>query len=695
VITSPTSTHAATLRAAVAAKVPTFCEKPVAATLDETLDLVDLVDEAEMPVQVGFQRRFDAGYRRAREAVLNGELGFVHTVRANTHDQSPPPAAYIPTSGGLFRDCSIHDFDVLRFVTGREVATVYAVGANKGAEFFTEGGDIDTGAAVLTLDDGTLVTLSATRYNGGGHDVRMEVMGSEGTIGVGYDDSLAVRSARRGGLSHEARRSGRSWSGSCPPTAGAGRVLRGRGGRVDSPCTVRDALEAFRVAEACELSRASGRPVTMNEIGGADERVRPGLHGTHRCRHLPPRARRRARGRATFQKFLGGSATNVAVAAARYGRRSALVTRTGQDPFGELRAARRCALRRRRPRSSRPARGLPTPVTFCEIFPPDDFPLYFYRYPTAPDLQIRADELDLDAIRARRSSGSPSPACPRSPAARRRWPRWAPAGQTPASPSSTSTTGRCSGPTREEATAGRQGAAARHGRGRQPRRVRGRGRRARPAAPPPRPAGPRRRAGVVKQGPKGVLARRGRARSRCRRSRSTWSTASAPATPSAARCATACSPAGTCERVMRFANAAGALVAGGWPAPTPCRRGREVAAGPPTQCSRGTEKLMTRWWTSPRSGARAAADRRGRGSRAAPPRSGADGRLMMIAADHPARGALGVRADAMAMADRADLLERLATALSRPGVDGVLGTPDILEDLLLLGASTTRSSSAR
>ena len=130
--------------------------------------------------------------------MAGGELGFVHSIRAQTHDQAPPHAAYIPTSGGLFRDCSIHDFDIIRFVTGREVASVYATGANKGEAFFTEAGDVDTAAAVLTLDDGTLVSLSATRYNGAGHDVRMEVLGSEGTIGVGYDDSLAVTSAEPG-----------------------------------------------------------------------------------------------------------------------------------------------------------------------------------------------------------------------------------------------------------------------------------------------------------------------------------------------------------------------------------------------------------------------------------------------------------------------------------------------------------------
>jgi 5-dehydro-2-deoxygluconokinase len=103
----------------------------------------------------------------------------------------------------------------------------------------------------------------------------------------------------------------------------------------------------------------------------------------------------------SFGKYLGGSATNVAVAAARYGRRSAVITRTGADPFGLfLHDALRGFGVDDRWVTAVP--GLPTPVTFCEIFPPDDFPLYFYREPKAPDLEIRTDELDLDAIRAAR-----------------------------------------------------------------------------------------------------------------------------------------------------------------------------------------------------------------------------------------------------------------------------------------------------
>ena len=269
VITTATPGHAPTLRAGIAAGIPTFCEKPVAGTLEESIELAALEQETEVPIHIGFQRRFDAGYRRLREAVRGGELGFVHTVRAATHDQSPPHASYIPTSGGLFRDCSIHDFDVLRFVTGQEVASVYAVGANKGARFFTEGGDVDTAAAVLTMDDDTLVSITATRYNGGGHDVRMEVHGDKGAMSAGLDDSYAFRSAEPGvtfppGPQHWSFMERFLPAYVAELTAFAD-VARGA---VPSPCTVADALTAFRVAEACSISREQGRVVRLEEIAG-------------------------------------------------------------------------------------------------------------------------------------------------------------------------------------------------------------------------------------------------------------------------------------------------------------------------------------------------------------------------------------------------------------------------------------------
>src|SRR4029077_12582465 len=119
-------------------------------------------------VQIGFQRRVDAGYRNARDLVRQGNLGWLHTIRSTTLDPTPPPPGYIPGSGGIFRDCAVHDFDSIRWVSGREVTQVYATGANRGEDFFRAAGDVDTASATLTLDDGTLAVVSCSRYNGAG-----------------------------------------------------------------------------------------------------------------------------------------------------------------------------------------------------------------------------------------------------------------------------------------------------------------------------------------------------------------------------------------------------------------------------------------------------------------------------------------------------------------------------------------------
>jgi myo-inositol 2-dehydrogenase/D-chiro-inositol 1-dehydrogenase len=229
--------------------------------------VLDRIAGSTVPVQIGFQRRFDAGYTAAREAVLGGELGWVHTVRATTMDPAPPPASYVPTSGGFFRDCSVHDFDAIRWVTGREVAEVYAVGANRGADFFRAAGDVDTAAALLTLDDGTLGLVSGTRYNAAGYDVRLEVLGSLGDLVAGLDDRVPLSSAEPG-VTWPA---GPAYPGFLERFRAAYRAelavfLDVAAGRVPSPCTVTDALAAFRVAEACELSRREHRPVALWEV---------------------------------------------------------------------------------------------------------------------------------------------------------------------------------------------------------------------------------------------------------------------------------------------------------------------------------------------------------------------------------------------------------------------------------------------
>lgn len=267
VIATATDSHAELVKQAVAAGVPTFCEKPVAADIDGTLDVIGSIAGSDVPVQVGFQRRFDPGYRAVRQMVLSGRLGWLHSIRSVTSDVTPPPEEFIARAGGLFRDCLVHDFDSIRWVTGREITSVYAKGSNAGADFFAEHGDVDTAAALLTLDDGTLATVSSTRYNGAGHDVRLEVMGEKGSVAAGLDDHTALESAEEGvtfpsGPTHPTfvERFARAYRAEMEAFLA---LARDRG---PSECSPQDALEAFYVAEAAELSRRENRPVDVSEV---------------------------------------------------------------------------------------------------------------------------------------------------------------------------------------------------------------------------------------------------------------------------------------------------------------------------------------------------------------------------------------------------------------------------------------------
>ena len=173
VIATSTPGHVPLLRLAARAGLPAFCEKPVALELAPLDELIDEVERAGILVQIGFQRRFDAGYRAARDAVAEGALGEVLALRAATHDPAPPSEAYIASSGGIFRDLHIHDFDAIRFVTGREVVDVYADGAVRATRWFADHGDVDAAAAVLRLQGGPLAVLTGTRRDPLGYDVRL------------------------------------------------------------------------------------------------------------------------------------------------------------------------------------------------------------------------------------------------------------------------------------------------------------------------------------------------------------------------------------------------------------------------------------------------------------------------------------------------------------------------------------------
>ncbi|MFE7814004.1 Gfo/Idh/MocA family oxidoreductase [Streptomyces sp. NPDC057433] len=267
VIAAATDAHPGLILACVEAGVPVFCEKPVARTMAEGVRVLKAVEGRGVPIQIGYNRRFDAGFVAARAAVRGGELGRLHTVRSTTLDPAPPPAAYVAASGGIFRDCSVHDFDIIRWVTSREVTEVYAVGGNRGADYIKEAGDADTTGAILTLDDGTIAVVSNSRHNARGYDVRMEIHGFADSIAVGLEDKLPLRSVEPGAAfpadtPHDFFMDRFTAAYRAELTAFTEVVAGSR----PSPCTVADALEAGWIADACTLSLHEHRPVTVEEV---------------------------------------------------------------------------------------------------------------------------------------------------------------------------------------------------------------------------------------------------------------------------------------------------------------------------------------------------------------------------------------------------------------------------------------------
>lgn len=265
VIATGTATHPELIRAGVDAGIPVFCEKPVGVNVPESLLVLDYIREKNGVVQIGHQRRFDAGYLEAKRAYEAGELGWIHSLRAVTCDMTPPPVQFLATSGGLFRDCSVHDFDILRWLTGKEIVEVYAKGSNNGDPAIGEVGDVDTALAVVTFDDGTVGTVSASRYNGAGHDVRLELQGSNGSVLVGMDEHMAMRSAEPGvafptGNPHLtfAERFDQAYRSEM-----AAFVELVRGQR-KNPCTPEDAVAASKVADAAQESLETGAPVRVS-----------------------------------------------------------------------------------------------------------------------------------------------------------------------------------------------------------------------------------------------------------------------------------------------------------------------------------------------------------------------------------------------------------------------------------------------
>jgi myo-inositol 2-dehydrogenase / D-chiro-inositol 1-dehydrogenase len=179
-VCSSADTHVDLMVAAAEAGKAVFCEKPVSLDLEELERGLDAIESHAVPFQVGFNRRFDPAHASVQEAVAAGRIGEPHLVRISSRDPEPPSLEYVRTSGGLFLDMMIHDFDMARFVTGSEVVEVFARGGVRVAPAFAEAGDIDTALVTLVHASGCLTAIDNCRATAYGFDQRVEAFGADG-----------------------------------------------------------------------------------------------------------------------------------------------------------------------------------------------------------------------------------------------------------------------------------------------------------------------------------------------------------------------------------------------------------------------------------------------------------------------------------------------------------------------------------
>ncbi len=265
-ICTPTDTHAEIMIAASKAGKHIFCEKPVALDLKNTDAAIQAVDRAGVKLQLGFNRRFDANYARVRSAIVNGEIGTPQILHIISRDPAPPPIAYVKTSGGIFLDMTIHDWDMARFLSGSEIVEVYVQGGVMIDPAIGEAGDIDTHVTLLRFANGMIGTIDNSRQAVYGYDQRVEVLGSKGAFNTGnnypnsgvFSGAEAIR--RDLPLNFFMERYADSYAAEISAFVNA--VLNDTA----TPVNGHDGRMALQVGLAAKKSYLEGRPVKVAEI---------------------------------------------------------------------------------------------------------------------------------------------------------------------------------------------------------------------------------------------------------------------------------------------------------------------------------------------------------------------------------------------------------------------------------------------
>lgn len=267
VIVTPTHVHRDQVVAAAARSKPTFCEKPPALSLEEVAEMKTAIERSQMFFQMGFMRRFDAGYAAAKKAIDAGRIGMPLVFKATSRDPFRPSLEYAnpKSSGGMLIDMGIHDFDLARFFMG-DVRSVAAIGATIAYPELETVGDIDNAITSLTFTSGKLGVVDLTRSGIYGYDISTEILGLEGTIRIGYlRETPIVVMTKANGVSHDTvpyfmERFRDAYTNQLQNFAQ--NVLQQR----QPPITIDDGLEALRVGVAATRARERGTTVQVADI---------------------------------------------------------------------------------------------------------------------------------------------------------------------------------------------------------------------------------------------------------------------------------------------------------------------------------------------------------------------------------------------------------------------------------------------
>lgn len=263
VIATPTDTHASLMEAAALAGKAIFCEKPVARDLGETRRVLEVVEKAGVPFQIGFNRRYDPPYLEAARKIAAGEIGQVEQFIAVMRDPGPPPLDYLRVSGGIFLDQSIHDIDCARFLVG-EVEEVMAWGAVHVDPAIGEIGDVDTTNLSLRFANGALGVIQNSRRAVYGYDVRTEVFGSQGKLVMDATPKTPLWQYGQGVQADHYHFFMDRFKEAYRLELEAFFQALERGDRPTPGAT--DALESLRIALAATCSLREGRAVKLAEI---------------------------------------------------------------------------------------------------------------------------------------------------------------------------------------------------------------------------------------------------------------------------------------------------------------------------------------------------------------------------------------------------------------------------------------------